>query len=102
MNDRASISRKTRLLLLLPTMLLFLAASSAAFQREELCGDGLCSRFEDCSFCPEDCGSCGFCGDGICDFGESCSTCSNDCGICPLTDQPVPEDYDGDGRTDIS
>jgi DNA-binding beta-propeller fold protein YncE len=51
----------------------------------DFCGDGICSGFDECSTCPEDCGfSCqpSFCGDGICQSGESCSTCSADCGSC--------------------
>jgi hypothetical protein len=50
-----------------------------------ICGDGVCSGFDECSSCPEDCGfSCepSFCGDGICQSGESCSSCSTDCGNC--------------------
>lgn len=50
------------------------------------CGDGVCSGFDECSTCPEDCGfSCqpAFCGDGICQSEESCSSCSSDCGNCP-------------------
>src|SRR5262245_59109344 len=104
MNDRASISsRMSKQFLLLPALLLCLAASAAAIPPQELfCGDGFCSRGESCSICPDDCGICEPCGNGICGLGESCSNCANDCGVCPLTDQPVPEDYDGDGKTDIS
>lgn len=49
------------------------------------CGDGVCSSFDECTSCPEDCGySCqpAFCGDGLCQSSESCSSCTADCGEC--------------------
>lgn len=50
----------------------------------DVCGDGFCSVDEDWHvLCPEDCGS-GFCGNGICDTEryEDCSSCVDDCGSC--------------------
>jgi hypothetical protein len=49
---------------------------------QDFCGDGVCTGFEDCSFCPEDCGSCDFCGDGLCGDFEDCDVCPQDCGDC--------------------
>ena len=59
------------------------------------CGDGICSKSEDCSSCKEDCGCnksqyCNegicleypYCGDGNCDLSETCGSCSEDCGDC--------------------
>lgn len=47
------------------------------------CGDLTCGVGEDCSSCPDDCGTCnGFCGDAICQPSEDCSNCSYDCGSC--------------------
>lgn len=55
---------------------------------QEICGDGICSGFGECSTCPEDCiasrCSSSFCGDGFCQSPESCSSCSQDCGLCPV------------------
>lgn len=76
----------------------------------EYCGDGVCQFNEDCSLCPQDCGTCkvslggdcisdlncesGFCvhnicrlsatycGDYYCDVEETCTSCPYDCGGC--------------------
>jgi murein DD-endopeptidase MepM/ murein hydrolase activator NlpD len=47
------------------------------------CSNGLCEPGENCSDCPQDCGSCDTCGDGQCSGMEDCETCSSDCGDCP-------------------
>ena len=44
------------------------------------CGDGKCSPPEDCSSCPQDCGSC--CGNYHCEPPEDCHSCPQDCGPC--------------------
>ena len=46
------------------------------------CGDTLCMSPENCSSCPQDCGTCGVCGDGVCSANESCAFCPADCGVC--------------------
>ena len=49
------------------------------------CGDGVCSTFEECYGCPDDCGVVEpFCGDGICDNDEDPCTCGEDCPNDPL------------------
>lgn len=53
---------------------------------------------EDCSNCPQDCGSC--CGDGYCNpnHGETCITCPQDCGECENSESEKEEfDYCGNG-----
>jgi hypothetical protein len=73
------------------------AAPAIPYPEDGYCGDYVCSYYEDCGTCPEDCGPCYSdpCGNGICAtwYGESCYTCSADCGIC---------DSDGDGIADSS
>jgi hypothetical protein len=52
------------------------------------CGDGICygeSGEENCSSCPDDCGTCPVCGNGICEAGnpeEGWLLCPEDCGWC--------------------
>lgn len=56
------------------------------------CGDGICSKGENCKSCPEDCGACelinetAICGNGICEATETCSNCPSDC-KCTVTFQ---------------
>lgn len=48
-----------------------------------LCPNGVCDPGEDCTTCPEDCGTIcrgGDCGNGTCDPWEDCTTCRIDCG----------------------
>jgi len=52
------------------------------------CGDGVCSSFETCGLCPQDCGPCRVCGDLRCDAGESCASCPGDCGTCAASVPP--------------
>jgi hypothetical protein len=42
------------------------------------CGNGVCERGEDSSYCASDC----FCGDGVCSASESVYSCAYDCGYC--------------------
>ncbi|HEV8577641.1 MAG TPA: hypothetical protein VGX68_01055 [Thermoanaerobaculia bacterium] len=64
------------------------------------CGDGVCSGFDECSTCPEDCGFCEpvYCGDGICQSEESCSTCPGDCGECSEDRSVVVYGADGTAK----
>jgi PKD repeat protein len=44
------------------------------------CGDGACELPENCSNCPDDCGTCPpVCGDGVCEVPEECEICPDDC-----------------------
>jgi len=71
-----------------------------SFDYPPYCGDEVCNGDEDCSTCPQDCGSCGGpgpsprCGDGICNGDEDNNTCCEDCGSCG---EPEPSPYCGDG-----
>jgi hypothetical protein len=59
------------------------------------CGDGTCDTDENCSTCPDDCGTCGAeCGNGTCESGEDCSTCPGDCGTCGGGDGGCEKDED--------
>jgi|GEM_PF-2819139 len=73
-----------------------------------ICGDGLCSYYEDETSCPEDCTP--VCGDGWCSYGEDSEGCPEDCfcgnTICELTEdeESCPEDCTsicGDGWCDF-
>jgi len=61
-------------------------AAGAAGGAQAACSNGTCDAGEDCSSCPQDCGTCtnSVCGDAVCDAdsGENCSACPNDCGEC--------------------
>jgi len=53
---------------------------------QEFCGDSICQDDEECSTCPQDCGTCPpVCGDGACTSQESCIMCPQDCGQCPAS-----------------
>jgi hypothetical protein len=75
--------RKLGLLTFLTAMGLVLAAPSseaAPASPHGSCGDGQCAPPEDCSSCPQDCGSC--CGNNKCEPPEDCHSCPQDCGQC--------------------
>jgi len=47
------------------------------------CGDAICSAYETCEECSDDCGACSAsCGDGSCNGSETCTSCELDCGAC--------------------
>jgi|GEM_PF-1678408 len=87
--------------LLLALVLILSPAPPAEPQVMEYCGDAICSEFETCQSCSQDCGKCEepegpVCGDLKCELPEDCSSCPADCGECP---EPKPEEETvcGDG-----
>ena len=42
------------------------------------CGNGVCDRGENSTYCASDCS----CGDGVCSSGETALNCAQDCSYC--------------------